>query len=485
MVEVLMVGTGEYTTGYGKASAQSDKAAGVVGLVLIDLRSRGLVGRLGLCGTSGTKLPDIRAHMQRAIVEAYPASKFDASLDTFPADSVARDPEAFRAAIAAFPPGSCATIFTPDETHYDIAMACVERGLHVLVTKPPVMTLEQHQSLMAAAERHKVFVMVVRGGRGGGWWGSAGAANVCARLPGHGGRGARRAGAEWGVESAQEVHKRFDPIYVDARDRLRALGDFSYMTAYMSQPKRQLSTFSAWAGKSPTDISYYLNSHHVDFCEWALRGRARAVRVTAMASTGVADPLLGLSAGAAEGGGAEGGGEKSAKCEDTITLMVQWENLASGNLGVGVYTSSWIAPPSDVHSQQRFFAMAHGGEVTVDQAHRGYSCATDAGGFASVNPLFMKYAPSSGAFAGQLGYGYRSIEAFVRAVADLRDGKVTLDDLNRSDLASIQTTAMTTAILEAGRRSLDNRGRAVRIRYAAPRTPASEDAERPTALELE
>jgi hypothetical protein len=112
-----------------------------------------------------------------------------------------------------------------------------------------------------------------------------------------------------------------------------------------------------------------------------------------------------------------------------------------------------------VHSQQRFFAMAHGGEVTVDQAHRGYSCATDAGGFASVNPLFMKYAPSSGAFAGQLGYGYRSIEAFVRAVADLRDGKVTLDDLNRSDLASIQTTAMNTAILEAGRRSLDNRPR--------------------------
>lgn len=41
----------------------------------------------------------------------------------------------------------------------------------------------------------------------------------------------------------QEVHKRWDPIYTDARDRLRKLGDMSYFTAYMSQPKIQLETF--------------------------------------------------------------------------------------------------------------------------------------------------------------------------------------------------------------------------------------------------
>ena len=48
-------------------------------------------------------------------------------------------------------------------------------------------------------------------------------------------------------------------------------GGFSYMYAYMSQPKHQLETFKAWAGKS-SDISYYLNSHHVDFHEWANHG---------------------------------------------------------------------------------------------------------------------------------------------------------------------------------------------------------------------
>ena len=46
-----------------------------------------------------------------------------------------------------------------------------------------------------------------------------------------------------------EVHKRFDPIYNDARMRIQKLGKFNYFTSYMSQPKFQLETFSAWVGK--------------------------------------------------------------------------------------------------------------------------------------------------------------------------------------------------------------------------------------------
>ena len=89
--------------------------------------------------------------------------------------------------------------------------------------------------------------------------------------------------------------------------------------------------------------------------------------------------------------------------EDTITLLTQFENTATGNLGTAVFTSSWTASKSDVHSQQRFHYMAHAGEITVDQAHRGYSVATDADGYASVNPLYMSYPPGpDGHFAGLL-----------------------------------------------------------------------------------
>ena len=107
--------------------------------------------------------------------------------------------------------------------------------MHVLITKPPVKTLREHNELAGLARQ---------------------AGRLC----------------------AIEVHKRLDPIYADARDRIAALGGFSFFSAYMSQPKHQLDTFRAWAGKS-SDISYYLNSHHVDFHEWAMAGRARPEQV--------------------------------------------------------------------------------------------------------------------------------------------------------------------------------------------------------------
>ncbi len=148
----------------------------------------------------------------------------------------------------------------------------------------------------------------------------------------------------------------------------------------MSQPKKQLHTFKSWAGKS-SDISYYLNSHHIDFHCWSLEGLARPIRVVGMKATGVAT-------------------SEPWNChegtEDTITLTVQWMNNNSGNLGVAVYTSSWAAPKkAEVHSQQRFNYMGHKGEVRCDQAHRGYEYSHDDTGYATPNPLFMKYLPDS------------------------------------------------------------------------------------------
>uniref|UniRef100_A0A7S2WUR1 Gfo/Idh/MocA-like oxidoreductase N-terminal domain-containing protein n=1 Tax=Rhizochromulina marina TaxID=1034831 RepID=A0A7S2WUR1_9STRA len=408
----LMVGTGEYTTGYvGGAAADSDKGAGVVGLVMFDLRRRGKVARLSMCGTNGSKFTGIRAHMQAAIGAVY--DDMDLSFQSFPADGQ-RDPLAYREALAGMRPGDIATIFTPDDTHFDIAMACIERGLHVLVTKPIVKTLKDHLALYEAARKAGVLVAV-------------------------------------------EVHKRFDPIYVDARDRIQALGGLSYMYAYMSQPKHQLETFRAWAGKS-SDISYYLNSHHIDFAEWALLGIARPVSVTSIASTGIAHA-------------------KDMPTEDAITLTVQWENLADKSLGHAVYTSSWVAPKSDVHSQQRFFYMGQRGEINVDQAHRGYNMSADGDGYRSINPLFMKYTPTDGMFSGQNGYGYVSFEKFLDAATAINQRKASVESFD-SSLPTIGVTFATTAILEAGRLSLDSGGKSVAIHYDTP------DSHVPARLEV-
>ena len=148
------------------------------------------------------------------------------AFESFPDDDIAGDPKAYLAAMDELEPGDIVTVFTPDDTHFAIAMEAVDRGLHVLIAKPIVKTLEEHLTLAEAARRSGVLV-------------------------------------------AMEVHKRWDPIYADARDRIRQLGDFSFFSSFMSQPKYQLQTFRSWAGRS-SDISYYLNAHHIDFNVWSV-----------------------------------------------------------------------------------------------------------------------------------------------------------------------------------------------------------------------
>jgi D-galacturonate reductase len=72
------------------------------------------------------------------------------------------------------------------------------------------------------------------------------------------------------------------------------------------------------------------------------------------------------------------------------------------------------------------------------------------------NSFYMKYAPDEeGNFAGQTGYGYISFEKFIDAVTGLNEGKLTLEQLDARPLPTLKNTIATTAILEAGRRSLD------------------------------
>ena len=362
-----------------------------------------------MVGRNGRKYPAIRKHVEARVGSVY--RDLDTTFETFPADDTV-DERAYEQALAAMGSGDgAAIVFTPDETHFAIALAAIRAGKHVLVTKPVVKTLAEHLELAAAAREH-------------------------------------------GVLAAVEFHKRFDPIYADARDRAPGLGDFTFFHSFMSQPKHQLlETFAGQVvrgadGKATvaTDISYYLNSHHIDVHASMVRGRARPISVVGQGSTGWAQA-------------------NGVEAEDLITLMVEWENLPSGNRGHAVYTASWCAAEKgDVHSQQRFSYVAHGGEINIDQGHRGYTMNSDAGGYQSCNPLFMRYTPDAqGRFAAQSCYGYRSFDLFIDAVNELRAGRSERTDYDAT-LATLDTTLVTTAILEAGRKSIDEK-RAVRICY--------------------
>ncbi|KAJ4489436.1 hypothetical protein C8J55DRAFT_505090 [Lentinula edodes] len=398
-INVLMCGTGEYTTGWtGSGASKSDKKIGVVGLTLFDLRRLGKVDKLGMAGVNGGKFPAIREHLDKNIGGVY--KDMDLTFDEYPKGGKV-DPEAYKEAIDSMSKGDAVIIFTPDPTHYAITMYAIERGIHVLVTKPAVQLLSHHNELIAAAKKYGVVCMV-------------------------------------------EHHKRFDPAYSDARAKAESLGEFNFFSAWMSQPKSQLETFRAWAGKD-SDISYYLSSHHIDICCWMLQDKAIPTRVVASAATGIAtsEPYNCVP-----------------QTEDTITLLVDWESTTSSkHKGTGVYTASWTAPlKAGVHSAQHWYYMGEKGDITVDQAHRGYDVTVDDTGKTWYNPFYMKYSPSeSGHFDGQRGYGYVSIEKFIDAARSVNSGHTKAEDYDKHGLPTIANTVLTTAILHAGRISLDEK----------------------------
>ena len=53
-----------------------------------------------------------------------------------------------------------ATIAAPTHLHHDLAIACIRRGIHVLIEKPIASTAEEGRSLIAAARRAGVTLMV-------------------------------------------------------------------------------------------------------------------------------------------------------------------------------------------------------------------------------------------------------------------------------------------------------------------------------------
>lgn len=217
----------------------------------------------------------------------------------------------------------------------------------------------------------------------------------------------------------------------------------------MSQPKYQLETFKSWAGKE-SDISYYLNSHHVDICDSMVQQLGYLpVKVSASSSKGVATDLGCV-----------------AETEDTISVLVTWAKTNDpSKRAVGVYTSSWTAPQrAGVHTNQYFHYLASNGEIRVDQAHRGYDVADDgAGQIQWFNPFYMRYAPDEdGNFNGQTGYGYISLEKFVDGCRAVNEGSAKPEDLDAKGLPTLRNTIATTAILEAGRRSIDE-GREIGI----------------------
>jgi D-galacturonate reductase len=70
------------------------------------------------------------------------------------------DAGAYIPALDTFKPGDACVIFTPDDTHFEMALEAIRRGIHVMITKPAVKTLAEHRQLYEEAKKTNVLVMI-------------------------------------------------------------------------------------------------------------------------------------------------------------------------------------------------------------------------------------------------------------------------------------------------------------------------------------
>jgi D-galacturonate reductase len=388
---ILIIGNGEYVTGYTNVqNSTSDKKKGVILLSLLELKRLGLIGEITICGTNVKKYQAIKEHINVSLKEYSVYTEFIDKICWFNnPDNTNINSNLYIDAVNSMREYDIVIISTPDNTHFDIAKTCVEKKMHVLVTKPLVKELNHHYELLELANKYKVIV-------------------------------------------ATEMHKRWDPMYIDAILEAKDLGNFSYFESYMSQPDYQLDVFD-WAKTGDSDISYYLNSHHIDYHLLLLKNTNSTFKPVSVMAHGTK--------------------RNSNNFYDTITLTVKYLNI-KGDISQAIYTSSWIAPKSDVHSKQEFFYMGTGGEIKINQAQRGYTVNKKLSNgighnLQNKNPLFFNYKNNGGYVDLSNCYGFKSIKAFINCVNKQNDYNT------RTDLvAQINDTTLVTAILEAGSKSL-------------------------------
>ncbi len=287
----------------------------------------------------------------------------------------------------------CAIVCVPDDLHFDVARRLMELDVHCLIVKPLTPTLAEARQLVELQGRR-------------------------------------------GLYCAVELHKRFDEQNLLVRRTLQQgrLGRPVYMVvAYSQRIGIPLETFKGWSAR--TNIFQYLGVHYADLIHFLTGMSPR--RVSAVGTRGV------LAA-------------RGIDTWDSVHATIVWGD-ASGHEFVSQLAIGWIDPDStSALSDQRFLLVGSEGRFDLDQKDRGVALVTAKDGVETPNPHFSMTLEDVGTPTFQ-GYGYRSIERYLRDVEDVRAGRVRASDLDATR-PSLRQALVSTAVVDAANRSLARDG---------------------------
>ncbi|HNX77389.1 MAG TPA: Gfo/Idh/MocA family oxidoreductase [Candidatus Rifleibacterium sp.] len=287
-----------------------------------------------------------------------------------------------------------AIISVPDHLHFLHASIALELGLHILVVKPLVPTLMEAKSLETLRKQKNLHAMV-------------------------------------------EFHKRFDETNLWIKKYLsnNELGKLLFIDVDYSQ-KVSIPTeiFRSWVEK--TNIFQYLGVHYVDliyFVTGFLPTRAMAIGTSGKLKK------LGINN------------------YDSVHAEVVWQKPNDPNDSfVSHFSIGWVDPISTTAlSDQKYLLVGEKGRIECDQKDRGLRIVNENTGPLTINPYFSEMLPDRDGNLSFGGYGYRSIECFLKDVSDILNGRKTAQEFDNIR-PSIKQSFVSTRVVEAVNESLAN-----------------------------
>lgn len=370
------------------------------------LQRIGLVDSISVCARHSRMLRELAG--SEPIAAAFPGQRFDAypALDVDPSQ---RQADAYRRAIEQLPPRQLVIVATPETTHFDITRFALLHDQHVLAVKPFLLSHADQAEVERIAAERRLWVGV-------------------------------------------EYHKRLDRRALEARRLCREgrFGSFRCGDARLIEPYLyRHSNFQNWFTKDSTDPFTYVGCHYVDLVCF----------------------ITGLKPAQVSVRGVEGTFPNGNPAYLWTAARVGFENGAVLGVINGLGYPDAGAGSNDQGMTLFFEGAAAGAMLHHADQYRGvqhcYLPETSAGKtFHFVNPDFFRLAPWEGEGMKPVGYGYESIEANVLAAERANREGTTAAAQAESLVATAFNTAGNTLVAEAGRLSLLNGGREVKIHHS-------------------
>jgi predicted dehydrogenase len=379
------------------------------------LQRQGSVGDISVCARTSETVQKLTNN--QALKEAFPGQTFSAypSLDT-PVDKVHHDN--YQEMIKSLPDQSIVIIAIPDQVHYEVIMTALAHNHHILCVKPLVLKYDQSVEIEKLA-------------------------------------------FEKGLVVGIEYHKRLDDRALIARRQYQdgQFGAFRIGHAEMNEPfYYRHSNFQTWCTRENTDMFSYVGCHYVDQLHFIT-----GLLPTSISVYGIEDKYPNGNIGYLwtdariiwDNGG----------CLHVTNTMGYPDEGPGGNFqGIRMYCAGDDTSGMLIHNDQN---------RGVEHCYIKKGCDPGDTLYAQPSPDYFKYVDLGGGGLTPVGYGYRSIAYIIENIrktlafsGDLPQRQKLIQQFDtKGIMATPKNSAYNELIMEAGRLSILNDGREVKINY--------------------